>query len=108
MPTARPIISASVGVVEEMVVTDATVRIPPMVMPTPSTAVSSGSPAARSEREGDGQDDEGDETPIRSVRPMPAPVLVYMSPPSVTVNFAPGGGLRRLLDLGDGGRRAGR
>ena len=92
MPTARPIIKASVGVVEEIVATDATVRIPPMVMPTPSTAATSGRPAARNEAKVIARTAKASSTPSSSVTPMLTPVLVYMSPPSVTVNFAPGGG----------------
>ena len=49
MPTARPSIRASSGVVEEMVAIAVAPKIRAMVMPTPRTAVSSGMPAARSE-----------------------------------------------------------
>ena len=85
MPTARPIIRARVGVVVEMVATDATVKMVDMVMPTPSAAVISGSPAAISEPKVTDKTMKATKTPIRSVRPTPAPVEVYMSPPSVVV-----------------------
>ena len=65
-------------------------------------AVSNGIPAASSDRKVIVSTKKAATTPMMSVTPMPAPLLVYMSPPSVTVNLAARGWLRRLLDLGDG------
>ncbi len=49
MPTARPSITASSGVVEETVVMPVAPMINSMVIATPRRAVSNGIPAARSE-----------------------------------------------------------
>ena len=49
MPTARPSMRASSGVVEETVAKPVAPKISATVRPTPSSAVSSGMPAARSE-----------------------------------------------------------
>src|SRR6478609_5113397 len=92
MPTARPIISARVGVVEETVATDATTRIPANVMPTPRPAVSSGRPAASNETKVTASTTKTTATPISSVALIAVPVLVYMEPPRETVNLEPGGG----------------
>ena len=73
------------GVVVEMVATEAMVRMVDMVMPTPRAAVIRGSPAAISEPKVTERTMKATNTPIRSVSPTPAPVEVYMSPPSVVV-----------------------
>src|SRR3954451_22638474 len=77
MPTARPIISARVGVVEETVATDATTRIPANVMPTPRPAVSSGRPAASNETKVTASTTKATATPISSVALIAVPVLVH-------------------------------
>ena len=68
-----------------MVATDAMERMVDMVMPTPRAAVIRGSPAAIREPKVIDSTMKATNTPIRSVRPTPAPVEVYMSPPSVVV-----------------------
>ena len=63
-------------------------------------AVSNGIPAASSDRKVIVSTKKATTTPMMSVRPMPAPLLVYMSPPSVTVNLAPGGGFAAFSTSG--------
>ena len=46
MPTARPSIRARAGVIEAISITEDSARVPPTPAPTPSTAISSGKPAA--------------------------------------------------------------
>ena len=106
MPTASPIISASVGVVVEIVVRLATVRTPASVMATPIAAVSSGSPAARSDANVTARTANARSTPRTSVIPIPSVGCGYIAPPSVTVNFASAGGFAAASTsvTADGGR----
>ncbi len=63
MPTARPSMIASSGVVEDTVVRPVAAKINITVRPTPSSAVISGIPAARSDPRVSQQHDQGDHAP---------------------------------------------
>src|SRR4051812_15298075 len=106
MPTANPIINASVGVVVEIVVRLATVSTPESVMATPIAAVSKGRPAASRDAKVTARTANASRTPSTSVIPMPSVGWGYIAPPNVTVKFAPGGGLAAASTsvTADGGR----
>ncbi len=81
MPTARPNITASSGVVEEMVITAVAPTITVMVSATPRMAVISGIPAARSDPRVKNSTTIAITTPRPSTMLKLGTLLLYASPP---------------------------
>ncbi len=88
MPTARPNITASSGVVEETVTRPVAAKIITTEIATPSTAVSSGIKAARSEPSVSSSTTRATSRPRASVMLKPGVSLLKASPP--TEATAPG------------------
>jgi hypothetical protein len=84
MPTARPIISASVGAVEDSVITLDVSSSPPMPTAMPMTAVSRFIPAASSEPKVSTRTRTATATPTNSVAPIVTPVVPKTLPPTAT------------------------
>ena len=94
MPTARPIISASVGVEVFTSVNAATASTPDIAMPTPRIAVRIGMPAASSEPKVSASTTSATRTPIPSVTETCTDLLVKIWPPRCTSSGESSGSAR--------------
>ena len=91
MPTARPIIIARDGVEELIVAKEATTSRPAIDTPTPTTAVSSGIPAATSDPRVMTSTTRATARPSASVTDTGTPVVVNIWPPRRTSTSEPSG-----------------
>src|SRR3982751_3046991 len=100
MPTARPIISANVGAVDDRVMTFDASSSPPMPTAMPTSAVSRFIPAASSEPKVSASTATATATPTNSMAPIVTPVVPKALPPT---DLEPGvlggvGGLRQGVE----------
>jgi hypothetical protein len=84
MPTARPIISASVGADDDSVIAPEMASTPPRPTPMPTSAVSRFMPAASREPKLTTRTRTATPTPMNSVAPTRTPVLPKALPPTAT------------------------